>query len=78
MRLIEEIDSALERESSEAEVVDRYQRLSLHRPGDVLRCRLHDDEIEGIFRGFDPHGFMLLSVGGEERRLTAGEVFDRG
>ncbi len=77
VRLIEAVDSALDRESSEAEVVDRYQRLSLHRPGDVLRCRLHGDEVEGVFQGFDPHGFLLLSVDGEQRRVTAGEVFDR-
>ncbi len=78
LRLIEAVDHALEGGFSEADVVGRYRRLSLHRPGDALCCRLCGSEVEGVFQGFDRHGFLRLSVGGEERLLTAGEISDHG
>jgi BirA family transcriptional regulator, biotin operon repressor / biotin---[acetyl-CoA-carboxylase] ligase len=74
VRLIEAVDAALERGAQAAEVVDRYRRLSLHKPGDALHCRLRGDSVEGVFRGFDQHGFLRLLVGGEERLLAAGEI----
>lgn len=60
----------------------RYQELSLHNPGDHLRCRAADGTVEGIFRGFDERGFLRLELtagsgdrlGGEEVLVTAGEV----
>ncbi len=76
--LVDGVDDALGRGEAEAEVVSRYRRLSLHRPGDTLRCRLRGEQFEGIFQGFDPHGFICLMVDGEERLLTAGEVADDG
>ncbi len=75
-RLIGAVDQALERDASMAEVVGRYRRLSVHRSGDVLRCRAGGDETLGVFEGFDRHGFLRLRVGGEERLMTAGEVAD--
>ncbi len=78
VRLVEAVDGALERDPPTADVVGRYRQLSLHRPGDALRCRLRGDQVEGVFQGFDRHGFLRLLVGGEERLLTAGEVVDHG
>ncbi len=75
-RLVEAVDAALTAGAPVSEVAARYRRLSLHRPGDVIRCRLGDDVVEGVFDGFDRHGFLRLRVGGEERLLTAGEVAD--
>ncbi len=76
VRLVEAVDSALERDPPAADVVDSYTRFSLHRPGDSLRCRVLGEEIEGVFQGFDRNGFLRLLVGGEERLLTAGEIAD--
>ncbi len=76
VRLVEAVDGALEQDLPVADVVGRYRRLSLHQPGDALRCRLRGDEMEGVFQGFDRHGFLRLLVGGEERFLTAGEIAD--
>ncbi len=77
-RLVEAVDGALEHGAPASEIVSRYRRLSLHLPGDTIRCRRGDDVVEGIFYGFDRHGFLRLLVGGEERLLTAGEVADDG
>ncbi len=78
VRLVEAVDGALEAGPPVADVVGRYRQFSLHRPGDALRCRLRGDEVEGVFQGFDRHGFLRLEVGGEERLLTAGEIIDHG
>ncbi len=75
-RLVEAVDGALERRAPASEVVDRYRRLSQHRPGAVIRCRQGEEVVEGVFQGFDRHGFLRLLVGGEERLLTAGGVAD--
>ncbi len=78
VRLIEAVDAALKYGAESSEVVDRYRRLSLHKPGDALQCRLRGDDVEGVFRGFDRHGFLRLLVHGEERRLAAGEIVNDG
>jgi BirA family biotin operon repressor/biotin-[acetyl-CoA-carboxylase] ligase len=57
-----------------AEAARRYADLSVHRPGDRLRCRAGEETVEGTFLGFDKRGYLRLEVGGEERRLAAGEV----
>jgi len=65
-----------------AAAAKRYQALSIHRPGERLRCKSADGTLEGTFRGFDPRGFLRLeltsaSVGrhvGDEVLVTAGEV----
>ncbi len=75
-RLVGAVDVALRQGAPASEIVGRYRRLSLHRPGDMIRCRRGDDVVEGVFDGFDRHGFLRLLVGGEERLLTAGEVAD--
>ena len=76
VNLVTAIDGALARSATASEVVERYRRLSLHRPGETLRCRTGDDEIEGVFAGFDQRGFLRLAVDGEERLLAAGEIDD--
>lgn len=76
--LIEAVDDALERRLPVADVVARYRQLSLHTPGDALRCRVLGDEVQGIFQGFDRNGFLRLLVDGEERLLTAGEIANHG
>ena len=78
VRLVEAVDDALERRPEAADVVGRYRQLSLHSPGDALRCRVLGDELEGIFQGFDRNGFLRLLVGDEERLLTAGEISNDG
>ena len=60
-------------------ILERYQELSSHEPGDVLRCLVGDgDTLEGRFLGFDEHGFLRLDVAGEERLVSTGEILDGG
>ena len=51
-----------------------YAELSLHRPGDRLRCHAGEETVEGTFLGFDRRGFLRLEVAGREMQLAAGEV----
>ncbi len=74
VELTRAVDRALTASLPAAEVITRYRELSLHKPGETLRCRVGEKEIAGIFEGFDARGFLRLRVGDEERLLTAGEV----
>ena len=73
-QLVRAVDDALEPGVEIEVIVDRYQQLSVHRPGDTIRHRTGAVELEGEFRGFDRHGFLRLSSGDKELLLTAGEV----
>ena len=77
-QLVEAVDRALADPPPADEIIARYRKLSLHRAGDVLRCRVGEEEIEGVFEGFDRRGFLRLVVDGEERLVTAGEVRSEG
>ncbi len=72
--LVDAVDAELAREAAPESLVDRYQRLSIHRPGDEMRCRAGDRLLAGVFRGFDLHGFLRLEVGGEELLVSSGVV----
>ena len=57
--------------------IERFVRLSVHRPGDPLRFLAGDEEIAGRFSGFDENGFLLLDEdsSGALRTVRSGEVF---
>jgi BirA family transcriptional regulator, biotin operon repressor / biotin---[acetyl-CoA-carboxylase] ligase len=57
-----------------AYAVESYRERSVHRPGDLLTCRVGGEQVTGTFRGFDEQGMLLLAVDGRDLRLTAGEV----
>lgn len=76
-RLVGEVTGELRRGvSARPELVEEYRRLSRHRPGERLRCRLPSGEIAGEFRGFDARGFLRLLVAGEERRISSAEIVE--
>jgi len=60
---------------SREETVARFARLSAHRDGEALRCRVGDEELDGFFRGFDERGFLRLETERGERIVRSGEVF---
>jgi len=76
--LLRAVDAAVVLPVDSAEIVDEYRGHSQHQIGDQLHCRVGGEELEGLFRGFDEHGFLLLEVGGGERRVAAGEVIFDG
>lgn len=73
--LVTAVDAELGRRDDEAYARRSYESLSMHRPGDRIRCRDGERTVSGEFLGFDPHGFLRLRAdGGGEMRLAAGEV----
>jgi BirA family biotin operon repressor/biotin-[acetyl-CoA-carboxylase] ligase len=74
--LIAAIDAGLAPEPRR--LLDDYRRLSLHRPGDRIRCRLDSGAVTGTFLGFDRQGFLRLRVAGEEHRISSGVIVDGG
>ena len=57
--------------------VERFRKLSAHAPGEEIRFRTANEEVRGIFDGFDDRGFLLLRAGknGAQRVVRSGEVF---
>lgn len=76
LELVDAIEERLTRLGEVATTIADYQALSIHQPGDRLRCRLGTETVEGEFLGFDDRGFLRLSVQGNEQLLTAGEVIE--
>jgi len=60
---------------SREEAVARFARLTAHQEGEMLRCRVGDEEFGGVFRGFDERGFLRLDTERGERIVRSGEVF---
>lgn len=81
--LVEGVEEELAHLGDSAYAVERIRELSVHRPGDEMRCRLPEGTVEGIFRGFDPRGFLKLETRDPERghetvrHIAAGEVVER-
>jgi BirA family biotin operon repressor/biotin-[acetyl-CoA-carboxylase] ligase len=46
--------------------------------GEILRVRLPERELSGLFKGLDDNGRLLLEQGGRISAITAGEVFGFG
>jgi len=53
-----------------------YQAWTVHRAGDTVRCRVAQQDLEGVFLGFDERGFLRLEVAGSERRVASGEIVE--
>lgn len=72
--LISAIDAGLGLGPSK--LIEAYHRLSLHRPGQQMRCRLETGAVTGTFLGFDRQGFLRLQVAGEVKRISSGVIID--
>lgn len=56
--------------------VAAFRELSVHRPGDPLRCRVGGEVVEGALAGFDDRGHLVLRQGADEVRIAAGEIVE--
>jgi BirA family biotin operon repressor/biotin-[acetyl-CoA-carboxylase] ligase len=56
------------------EEVRRWERASLHRPGDKLTVRRDGEEVKGEYLGLDASGFLRLKTSAGETVLPAGEL----
>lgn len=72
-----DLEGALARPFDRAAAAARYAALSIHSPGDPIRCQIAGGEIvEGTFAGFDELGFLRLGTQSGERLVSAGEVIE--
>ncbi|MEM9292446.1 MAG: biotin--[acetyl-CoA-carboxylase] ligase [Acidobacteriota bacterium] len=79
LALCSDLDAALDHHwpHPEAEqVLDAYHRITMHRPGDSLRCRVGNEIVIGTFEGFDEAGRLCLATHSGQRRLAAGEIIE--
>ncbi len=74
--LLAALEAALGHLGETAHAARAYRELSIHRPGDRLRCRTGDGVVEGEVLGFDDGGLLRLAVGGREVLLGAAEVVE--
>lgn len=51
-----------------------YEAFSVHRPGDILQCRLGEKTVVGSFLGIDEKGLLRLESQGRELHIASGEV----
>lgn len=76
-KLVEGLERELEHLGELAYAAAAYRERSVHRPGDRITCRIGlagDATVEGAFVGIDDQGRLVLDNGGEELRLSSGEV----
>lgn len=57
-----------------AYAIAAYERCTVHRVGEPLRCRTAQGVVEGAFLGFDARGLLRLDDGSGERLLAAGDL----
>ncbi|MDX1999005.1 MAG: biotin--[acetyl-CoA-carboxylase] ligase [Thermoanaerobaculia bacterium] len=74
--LIGAVEAEIARRGELPELVHRYAARSLHRPGDLLACKLGERVVTGIFRGFGPAGELRLATEGGETNVAAGEILE--
>ena len=74
--LVESVLAEVARAGDIAYAQRAYQELTVHQSGDVLRCRIAHEDLEGVFLGFDERGFLRLAVDGRERRVASGEIVE--
>lgn len=73
-KLVEGLERELEHLGDLAYAAAAYRERSVHRPGDRIACRVGDATVEGAFVRIDDQGRLVLDSGGEELRLSSGEV----
>lgn len=73
-KLVEGLERELEHLGDLAYAAAAYRERSVHRPGDRLTCRVGETSVEGAFVAIDDQGRLVLDNGGEELRLSSGEV----
>ena len=74
--LIESVLAEIARAGDMGYAQRAYQELTVHHSGDVVRCRIAHEDLEGVFLGFDERGFLRLAVDGRERRVASGEIVE--
>ncbi|MEO7793618.1 MAG: biotin--[acetyl-CoA-carboxylase] ligase [Thermoanaerobaculia bacterium] len=61
--------------SVETDWVQRFALLSAHRQGETIRFGLEGEAVEGVFGGYDEHGFLRLETASGIRLIRSGEIY---
>jgi len=72
--LVQGVEQELACLADMAYAVAAWRERAVHQPGDPLVCRLPDRTVEGTFVAIDDQGRLVLRSGGEEMRISSGEV----
>lgn len=73
---LDAVDSALGQAADLKTAVASYRKVSMHRAGELLECRLDDEatKVQGVFLGIDDSGLLRLEVEGQVRTLSVGRL----
>lgn len=71
--VVDRLDAELARPDWAREVAE-WERVSVHRPGDLLRIRRDGETLTGRYRGIDPSGFLRLESAEGETVVASGEL----
>lgn len=74
LTLLGAVSSALAVPLADEKLVAEFRSHLVHVAGETLHLRIGDEKLEGRFVDVDESGFLLLDVGGETRRVAAGEI----
>lgn len=74
--LVEGLEAELEHLGDASYAAERFRALSVHRPGEIIRCRLANELVTGELVGFDERGFLRLSTDVGETLISAGEIVE--
>ncbi len=58
--------------------LEAYRRVTVHRMGDLVACRIGGEEVDGRFAGFDPAGRFQLETTTGIRAIASGDVVEAG
>jgi BirA family biotin operon repressor/biotin-[acetyl-CoA-carboxylase] ligase len=76
LELVQGLAAALERCSDPTSILEEYRELTVHRPGEPLRCRVQERSIDGTFLDFDAQGRLRLRCGDETVVVATGDVIE--
>lgn len=75
-RICDELDRRLSTPRSALDLVEELRSRTVHREGDLIRCRLAERELEGSFVGIGDDGALLLERRGVVEEVRSSEIVD--
>lgn len=71
-----ELERRLSRAPQASDLVEELRLRTVHRQGDLIRCRLAERELEGRFVGIGDDGALLLERRGAVEEVRSSEIVD--
>lgn len=74
LAFVEHVDGELSKPFARDEILDQWQKLSVHTAGDPIHCILGDRTIDGRWYGLDEHGRAILETSDGLVTVSAGDL----